>query len=79
MDPTESPSPGKNDRLLAESASRLPTGTGARPGETRAAESEALVVEFDSLAQGRKDLFISYQGQLYRLSTTRNGKLILTK
>lgn len=38
-----------------------------------------LVVEADSLFQGKQALIIEFRGERYRLSQTRNGKLILTK
>ena len=37
------------------------------------------VIEADDLLQGRSEVRIRYNGQEYRLSTTRQGKLILTK
>ena len=36
-------------------------------------------VTFDELSNGSKEVFVEYSGQLYRLSRTRLGKLILTK
>lgn len=36
-------------------------------------------VAFDQLAQGQSEVLIEYQGQFYRLRSTRNGKLVLNK
>ena len=36
-------------------------------------------VAFESMAGGRNEVMIEYQGQVYRLRATRNGKLILNK
>ena len=36
-------------------------------------------VSFEEIAAGATEIFIEYSGQLYRLSRTRLGKLILTK
>ena len=33
----------------------------------------------DFLFQGRQEVLIGHQGEIYRLRITRNGKLILTK
>lgn len=37
------------------------------------------VVRSDELLQGKRELFILHEGQLYRLLRTRKGKLILQK
>jgi len=44
----------------------------------RSSESP-IIVDFEELARGAKELLITYQGQHYRLRLTRNHKLILTK
>ncbi len=50
------------------------------PSEAPAQDhSESEVVGWESLAQGRKKLLIGFDGQVYQLRVTRNGKLILTK
>jgi hemin uptake protein HemP len=36
-------------------------------------------VDSHALLNGRRELLIHHQGQLYRLQATRQGKLILTK
>ena len=42
------------------------------PGQTPCLESESLL-------QGHGSVMISHRGAIYRLQTTRQGKLILTK
>ena len=42
-------------------------------------EQDARLVAFESMARGRNEVMIEYQGQVYRLRATRNGKLILNK
>jgi hemin uptake protein HemP len=37
------------------------------------------IVPFTDLARCGEEIWISHQGQLYRLQSTRAGKLILTK
>ncbi|TDQ44714.1 hemin uptake protein HemP [Tepidicella xavieri] len=39
----------------------------------------AAPVDSRALLNGRRELLIHHQGQLYRLQATRQGKLILTK
>jgi len=36
-------------------------------------------LKFEDLAQGQLEIAIEFNGQLYRLRATRNGKLILNK
>jgi hypothetical protein len=38
-----------------------------------------IILDFHSLANGRSEIFISLDGEAYRLRLTRNNKLILTK
>ena len=47
--------------------------------EAQACTPNAMLVMSHTLLQGRKELKIWHQGQLYRLQTTKQGKLILTK
>ncbi|MCH9653383.1 MAG: hemin uptake protein HemP [Planctomycetes bacterium] len=35
--------------------------------------------DFELLSKGQKEVLIAFQGQVYRLRKTRNGRLILTK
>jgi hemin uptake protein HemP len=57
----------------------------AQPAETpdspdiRGAGLSRKVVRFDDLAHCGNEVWIEYQGKLYRLQSTRQGKLILTK
>ena len=49
------------------------------PDETgRRHDREAAISSRDLLA-GRRKLIIDHEGEIYRLSLTRQGKLILTK
>jgi len=58
-----------------------------RPEETPASEqppaspvsSETLCYAFEQLATGADEVQITFQGQVYRLRRTRNGRLIMTK
>jgi hemin uptake protein HemP len=55
--------------------------------EQRDAQSEPLTIEArlpcaissETLLQGQPSITIAHQGAIYRLQTTRQGKLILTK
>ena len=38
-----------------------------------------IILDFHALAHGRSEIFISLDGEAYRLRLTRNHKLILTK
>jgi len=38
-----------------------------------------IILDFHHLANGRSEIFISLNGEAYRLRLTRNNKLILTK
>ncbi len=49
------------------------------PGRPAASAEKPCVVDSDSLLGGRTTLLIRHQGEIYRLQTTRQGKLILTK
>lgn len=50
----------------------------AQPAGGRSGESPLLLRSID-LMQGRKLVSIEHNGHLYRLQTTKQGKLILTK
>ncbi len=47
--------------------------------ETEPREDGSPSLSSDALLQGQKAVTISHNGALYRLQTTRQGKLILTK
>lgn len=51
----------------------------ARPVAPRPADQAPAPLPSDHLLQGRKAVEISHNGAVYRLQTTRLGKLILTK
>ena len=62
-----------------------PQGTGpvSAPGGTAGRPAPPVetpeVVDSERLLGGRATLLIRHQGEIYRLQTTRQGKLILTK
>ncbi|MDB6002165.1 MAG: Hemin uptake protein hemP [Rhizobacter sp.] len=45
----------------------------------RAHAADTILLSSESLLQGRRVIEIDHNGQCYRLSHTRQGKLILTK
>lgn len=47
--------------------------------ETEPRDSGLPSLDSDTLLRGQKAVTISHNGALYRLQTTRQGKLILTK
>jgi hemin uptake protein HemP len=47
--------------------------------ESEPNEGTSPALTSDSLLQGQKAVTISHNGSVYRLQTTRQGKLILTK
>lgn len=50
--------------------------------EKQHSESQTITekrVAFTDIAQGHNEVLIEYEGQVYRLRCTRNGKLILNK
>lgn len=52
-----------------------PAGTGLRQPAAKASEP----VQSTDLFKGQKSVVIEHMGSIYRLQTTRLGKLILTK
>jgi len=59
----------------------IPTGipTAASNGTSGKLGCGPIILDFHSLAHGRSEIFISLDGEAYRLRLTRNHKLILTK
>ncbi len=53
-----------------------PTGGWVAPGEPNA---RLAVISSEALLRGQASINITHQGAIYRLQTTRQGKLILTK
>ncbi|MFN0264603.1 hemin uptake protein HemP [Tepidamorphus sp. 3E244] len=51
----------------------------SRRNMASATDSAAPLLDGEALLQGRKEVRIAFQDQVYRLSVTGNGKLILTK
>jgi len=66
-------SPSVHQPTAARSCEPDPSPLGAAAPQTVAAINSA------ALLQGGKSITISHNGELYRLQTTRQGKLILTK
>lgn len=57
-------------------------GPASAPGNPAAAHlpvSLPKIVAFEELARCGEEIWISHRGQLYRLQSTKAGKLILTK
>ncbi|WP_231742889.1 hemin uptake protein HemP [Stieleria varia] len=59
-------------------ASSVPEGLTADFAD-RAAPFSPKIVHFTDLARCGDEIWIEYEGKLYRLQSTRQGKLILTK
>jgi len=68
----ESPMPSAATPLLDSSPATL-SGTSGKLG------CGPIILDFHALAHGRSEIFISLDGEAYRLRLTRNHKLILTK
>jgi len=51
--------------------------TGKRDAKVTSASSK--IIESQNLFQGEKRIYIRHQDELYQLTITSNGKLILTK
>ena len=66
-------SPSVSQPTAARPCEPDPSTLGAAAPQTVAAINSA------ALLQGSKSITISHNGELYRLQTTRQGKLILTK
>ncbi len=54
-------------------------GSSTQDREDQPNKSASPALTSDSLLQGQKAVTISHNGSVYRLQTTRQGKLILTK
>lgn len=67
----------KTLRSLAENSPSSPQWPGGAPAPQRAGTSPAWPSA--SLLRGQKTVAIEHNGALYRLQSTRAGKLILTK
>lgn len=55
-----------------------PNDSGDPPPE-RLHVTGSKIIRFEQLARCGKEVWIEHEGQLYRLRTTRQGKLVLTK
>lgn len=49
------------------------------PASAETETGGALTISSQDLLQGRRELWIEHEGQLYRLRVTSRGKLYLTK
>jgi hemin uptake protein HemP len=66
---------------------RLPCSTehaeaadpGSAPAGERSGNARLPVLDSQAVLQGRSSVAIEHNGAVYRLQTTRQGKLILTK
>ena len=75
--PGEEPAVGKQPQpISAESSS---TERGAGRGGRGAAPAAPLAIRSEDLLQGRGEVRILHNGEQYRLTVTRSGKLILHK
>ena len=57
---------------------REPSKRGAPDGDAPT-RPQPKIIAFDSLSRCGDEVWIELEGQMYRLSKTRQGKLILTK
>lgn len=60
-------------------ASHQPAPRACSPAPGTASPQAAAMIDSATLLQGGKSVTISHNGEFYRLQTTRQGKLILTK
>lgn len=65
-------------RAAAPSAAVAPAAATA-PSSSPAPEALPPIVSSQTVLQGRAQVAIEHNGAVYRLQTTRQGKLILTK
>ncbi len=62
-----------------EQPSPVEPATSSSPTGAWEAQFGCKIVHFTDLARCGDEIWIEYQGKLYRLQSTRQGKLILTK
>ncbi|KAA1257677.1 hypothetical protein LF1_01650 [Rubripirellula obstinata] len=76
----EIPNPAENPPIDSRGAK---SSDAAQQPEAQQPEAQhpsmPKIVPFTDLARCGEEIWISHQGQLYRLQSTRAGKLILTK
>lgn len=65
------------DDQPSESRPELPSEE--TPDVASPAMAETLCYAFEKLSTGSDEVQITFQGQIYRLRKTRNGRLIMTK
>lgn len=71
--------PAEHGRPDEPSTVRLTARAGPPAPARRSSATRPRQIDSHSLLQGQSVLLIEHQGELYRLQTTRQGKLILTK
>lgn len=62
---------------MSDAATELPTGQGSAAQTTP--PSLPKIIPFSEISRCGEEVWISHNNQLYRLQTTKLGKLILTK
>ena len=62
-----------------DSASECVSENPGTPNHPQGSPGETPCLDSESLLQGHGSVTISHRGAIYRLQTTRQGKLILTK
>ena len=65
--------------MNAEARTQPARDSAAVPRDTAPREERSPSLSSDALLRGQKAVTISHNGAVYRLQTTRQGKLILTK
>ena len=74
-----SPPPAEDGSPDEPSTARLTARAVPPAPARRSGASRPRQIDSHSLLQGQSVLLIAHQGEIYRLQTTRQGKLILTK
>ncbi len=76
-----SPQPVIKKRLMAnhEPPSSPEPDRASRLNDGHELEFRPKIVHFSEISRCGEEVWIEYQGKLYRLQTTRQGKLVLTK
>jgi hemin uptake protein HemP len=64
------------DLIVTEESSHRIRG---KRDSSKAEVNPQPVVSFEEISGGASEILIAYEGQTYRLRTTRNGRLVLNK
>lgn len=67
------------EKPMTPARTRLTTAEPAAVSNTAPAVASPVQLSSDEVLRGQKSVAITHNGALYRLQTTRQGKLILTK